>query len=61
MKVLAQAVVFLMEVLTTADEPGIDWQACGDITNNWNAVGTSSWKSNSSFLQLRSMQTNLLN
>lgn len=34
MKVLAQAVVLLMEVLTTADEPGIDWQSCGDITND---------------------------
>jgi hypothetical protein len=22
-----------MERLTTADEPGIDWQECGDITN----------------------------
>ena len=24
----------LMELLTTAEEPGIDWQACGDITND---------------------------
>jgi hypothetical protein len=23
-----------MEQLETADEPGIDWQACGDITND---------------------------
>lgn len=34
MKSLAQAVVFLMEMLETAEEPGIDWQACGDITND---------------------------
>lgn len=34
MKTLAEVVVFLMELLTTADEPGIDWQACGDITND---------------------------
>jgi hypothetical protein len=33
-KTLAEAVVFLMELLTTADEPGIDYQACGDITND---------------------------
>jgi hypothetical protein len=33
-KTLAEAVVFLMEQLTTADEPGIDYQACGDITND---------------------------
>ena len=34
MKSLAETVVFLMELLTTADEPGIDYQACGDITND---------------------------
>ena len=34
MKTLAQVVVLLMEQLTTADRPGIDWQACGDITND---------------------------
>lgn len=34
MKTLAEAVVFLMELLTVADEPGIDYQACGDITND---------------------------
>ena len=34
MKTLAQAVVWLMERLTTAEEPGIDYQACGDITND---------------------------
>lgn len=34
MKTLAQVVVYLMEQLETADEPGIDWQACGDITND---------------------------
>jgi hypothetical protein len=34
LKTLAQAVVFLMEQLTTAEEPGIDWQACGDIAND---------------------------
>ena len=33
METLAKAVVWLMELLTTADEPGIDYQACGDITN----------------------------
>jgi hypothetical protein len=33
-KTLAQAVVYLMELLTTAEEPGIDYQACGDITND---------------------------
>jgi hypothetical protein len=32
-KTLAEAVVCLMEQLTKADEPGIDYQACGDITN----------------------------
>jgi hypothetical protein len=31
---LAQAVVHLMELLTTAEEPGIDYQACGDMTND---------------------------
>ncbi len=34
MKTLAEVVVFLMEQLTTAEEPGIDYQACGDITND---------------------------
>lgn len=34
MKTLAEVVVFLMEQLTTADQPGIGWQACGDITND---------------------------
>ncbi|HEX4608996.1 MAG TPA: hypothetical protein VH092_12385 [Urbifossiella sp.] len=34
MKTLAEAVVWLMELLTTAEQPGIDWQACGDITND---------------------------
>lgn len=34
MKTLAEAVVYLMELLTTADQPGIDWQTCGDITND---------------------------
>src|SRR5262245_29676754 len=33
-KTLAEAVVFLMELLTTADELGIDCQACGNITND---------------------------
>jgi hypothetical protein len=42
-KTLAQAVVFLMELLTTAEEPGIDWQACGDITNDmWFELAKSS-------------------
>jgi hypothetical protein len=34
LKTLAQVVVFLMEQLTTAEPPDIDWQACGDITND---------------------------
>jgi hypothetical protein len=34
LKTLAEVVVFLMEQLTIAEEPGIDWQACGDITND---------------------------
>lgn len=34
LKTLAQVVVHLMEQLETADESGIDWQACGDITND---------------------------
>jgi hypothetical protein len=34
LKTLAEVVVFLMEQLTTAEQPGIDWQACGDITND---------------------------
>ena len=34
MKTLAEVVLFLMEQLTIAAEPGIDWQACGDITND---------------------------
>jgi hypothetical protein len=33
-KTLAQVVVFLMEQLTTAEGPGIDWQACGDLCND---------------------------
>jgi hypothetical protein len=31
---IAQALVFLMEQLETAEEPGIDWQACGDLTSD---------------------------
>jgi hypothetical protein len=43
MKMLAQAVVFLMEMLTTAEEPGIDSQACGDIVNDmWLALAEAS-------------------
>ena len=43
MKTLAEAVVFLMELLTTADEPGIDYQACGDITNDmWSELAKAS-------------------
>ena len=43
MKTLAQVVVLLMEQLTTAEEPGIDWQACGDITNDmWFELAKSS-------------------
>jgi hypothetical protein len=34
LKTLAEVVVFLMEQLTMAEQPGIDWQACGDITND---------------------------
>ena len=34
MRTLAQAVVFLMELLTTADAEGLDEQTCGDITND---------------------------
>jgi hypothetical protein len=34
LKTLAEVVVFLMERLTTAEQPGIDWQACGDIAND---------------------------
>ena len=34
MRTLAQVVVRLMEDLTTADEPGIDCQACAEITND---------------------------
>lgn len=34
MKTLAEVVVWLMELLITAEEPGIDYQACGDITND---------------------------
>jgi hypothetical protein len=34
LKALAEVVVLLMEQLMTAEEPGIDWQACGDITND---------------------------
>jgi hypothetical protein len=33
LKTLAEVVVYLMETLTTADEGGIDWHQCGDITN----------------------------
>ena len=42
-KTLAEAVVWLMELLTGADEPGIDYQACGDITNDlWFELAKSS-------------------
>jgi hypothetical protein len=34
LKTLAEIVVFLMEQLAAAEEPGIDRQACGEITNN---------------------------
>ena len=34
MKTLSEVVVFLMEQLTTAEGPGIDYQACGDFTND---------------------------
>jgi hypothetical protein len=33
-RTLAEAVVFLMELLTTADAEGLDEQTCGDITND---------------------------
>ena len=43
MKTLAEVVVYLMEQLTTAEEPGIDWQACGDISNDmWFALAKGS-------------------
>ena len=43
MQTLANAVVFLMELLATADEPGIGYQACGDITNDmWFELAKSS-------------------
>ena len=42
-KTLAAAVVYLMELLTTADGPGIDYQECGDITNDiWFELGKAS-------------------
>jgi len=42
-KTLANAVVYLMELLTTAEEPGIDYQAYGDITNDmWFELAKSS-------------------
>jgi hypothetical protein len=34
LKTLAETVVFLMELLTTAGDEGIDGQSCGDITND---------------------------
>jgi hypothetical protein len=34
MKTLAQVLLRALEHFTTAEEPGIDWQACGDITND---------------------------
>lgn len=34
MKTLAEIVVSLMELLTTAEEPGVDCQSCADITND---------------------------
>jgi hypothetical protein len=43
LKTLAQAVVLLTEQLTIAEQPGIDWQACGDITNDmWFELAKSS-------------------
>jgi len=33
-KTLAEAVVFLLEMLTTHEESGIDWQACLNISNS---------------------------
>jgi hypothetical protein len=40
---LAQVVVFLMEQLTLAEEPGIDLQECSDITNDmWFVLAKSS-------------------
>jgi hypothetical protein len=42
MKTLAQVVVHLMEQLVVADEPGIDYQTCGDISNEmWLALAAA--------------------
>ena len=34
MKKLSEVVIYMMELLVTANEPGLDYQACGDITND---------------------------
>lgn len=34
MKTLAQVLLYALETLSTAEEPGLDWQACGDVTND---------------------------
>jgi hypothetical protein len=34
MKTLAEVLLYALETLSTAEEPGLDWQACGDVTND---------------------------
>jgi hypothetical protein len=34
MKTLAEVLLFALETLSMAEEPGLDWQACGDVTND---------------------------
>ena len=33
MKTLAEVLLFALETLSIAEERGLDWQACGDVTN----------------------------
>jgi hypothetical protein len=34
MKTLAEVLLYALETLSMAEEPGLDWQACGDVTND---------------------------
>ena len=43
MKTLAQVLLYALETLSTAEEPGLDWQACGDVTNDmWRQLAKTS-------------------
>lgn len=43
MKTLAEVLLFALETLSMAEEPGLDWQACGDVTDDmWRQLASTS-------------------